>query len=257
MSLPILCKNVSEVPENLTLQSTNNESIFTIDPPLRLTSAQHYSKHCTLRTRGFFPLEMEKDGHLAQMLEKIRSQVGQCLWMMMINDMEMGVETKNTLSKALNLKEPLVRTPINQWGMLWLKPTTYTRATKWYDNSPIQMNSIGPGKYQFIIMVNQIFIDKERAVLQPRIDEFKYLSYQSYAGKRKAELPSSVSELSAAHIKSLVNSKAPPKPKLMRQNANQTSGSPPELTIDLDAPEASSTPVPSYSTIPNVFFSNC
>ncbi len=72
------------------------------------------------------------------------------------------------------------------------------------------MNAIGAGQYQFIIMVNQIYIDNERAILQPRIDECKYLPYTF----KREELPGTLSVLSESWTNSLAGKRAEPPGKL-------------------------------------------
>ncbi len=252
MSLPLICNNANEIPNKLSLHATKNERVFTIDPPLRLVSAQHYTQFSTLRTRSFYPMKMEDDQNLAQMLEKVRSQLGQCLWVITVGNMAIGVEVQKILSKAITSKQPLVRTPITQEGMLWLQPTRCTKATEWHSNSPIRMNSIGAGQFQFLIMVNQIYISEERAVLQPRIDEFKYLP--SYAIKREeltgtdsgTGLPGTLSVLSASWTNSLASKRAEP-PSKLESKAKRTAAWVESIPTS-KAHKSTSSPLPVNST---------
>ncbi len=167
MSFPILYKTASEVPDKLTLLSTNNVSIYSIDPPLQLLSASHYIKSHGFQNTGLFPMKMKDDVNLAEMLEKIRSQVHQCLCMMVITDIEMNEKKRNTLSKALIRKQHLVQNPINTEGVLWLK--VVGRRTKVHI-SPNPNYVIDTDEYQFIIIVDRICINDDRADMKSHID---------------------------------------------------------------------------------------
>ncbi len=100
---------------------------------------------------------------------------------MVVNQIVLGVDIQNMLSKTLSREERLIKSSINpEDGMIYLKTTPSTKIKTWYEKKNMDPRCyIGSGMYQFYITANTLYIDQGQAVLHLVIDEYIYCPINS------------------------------------------------------------------------------